>query len=46
MIKPIPYGTNYLLCQGHLNLLRRAKELVGYFIVVVTSDSYDCSRSK
>ena len=46
MKKVITYGTYDLLHQGHISLLRRAKELGEYLIVGVTSDSFDRGRGK
>lgn len=42
----ITYGTYDLLHKGHINLLRRAKELGDYLIVGVTSEDFDLSRGK
>ncbi len=46
MTRVITYGTYDVLHIGHLNLLKRAKELGDYLIVGVTSDDYDLSRGK
>ena len=46
MTKVITYGTYDLLHQGHINILRRAKELGDYLVVGVTSDSFDRGRGK
>lgn len=46
MKKIITYGTFDMLHYGHINLLKRAKELGDYLIVGVTSEEYDYNRGK
>ncbi|MBQ3944070.1 MAG: adenylyltransferase/cytidyltransferase family protein, partial [Alphaproteobacteria bacterium] len=46
MKKVITYGTYDLLHQGHINLLKRAKDLGDYLIVGVTNDNFDRERGK
>lgn len=46
MKKVITYGTFDLFHQGHINLLKRAKNLGDYLIVGVTSEEYDAYRGK
>lgn len=46
MKKVITYGTFDLLHQGHLNLLKRARELGDYLIVGITTDNFDLERGK
>lgn len=46
MKKVITYGTYDLLHVGHINLLRRARELGDYLIVVLSSDEFNEIKNK
>ena len=46
MKKVITYGTYDLLHEGHIRLLKRAKQLGDYLIVGVTADDFDKTRGK
>jgi glycerol-3-phosphate cytidylyltransferase len=46
MKKVITYGTFDLLHVGHINLLRRARELGDYLVVVLSSDEFNAIKHK
>ena len=46
MKKVITYGTFDMLHYGHINLLRRARALGDYLIVVLSSDSFNAIKNK
>ena len=46
MRKVITYGTFDLLHWGHINLLKRAKEMGDYLIVAISSDEFNKLKNK
>lgn len=46
MKKVLTYGTFDLLHYGHLELLRRAKELGDYLVVAVSTDEFNAEKGK
>ena len=46
MKRVITYGTFDLLHYGHINLLRRAKELGDYLIAVVSTDEFNWNEKR
>lgn len=46
MKKVITYGTFDLLHKGHINLLRREKELGDYLVVAISTDEFNAIKHK
>ena len=46
MKKVITYGTFDLLHTGHINILRRAKDLGDYLVVAISSDEFNALKDK
>lgn len=46
MKKIITYGTFDLLHQGHINLLRRARELGDHLLVALSTDEFNMGKGK
>jgi glycerol-3-phosphate cytidylyltransferase len=46
MKKVITYGTFDLLHKGHINILKRAKELGDYLIVAISTDEFNNIKGK
>ena len=46
MKKVITYGTYDLLHVGHINLLKRARELGDYLLVVLSTDEFNALKDK
>ncbi|MDD2409946.1 MAG: glycerol-3-phosphate cytidylyltransferase [Bacilli bacterium] len=46
MKKILTYGTFDLLHVGHINILKRAKELGDYLVVAVSTDEFNATKNK
>lgn len=46
MVKVITYGTFDVLHYGHINLLRRAKQMGDYLIVGLSTDDFNAQKGK
>ncbi len=46
MKKVITYGTFDLLHKGHINILKRAKEMGDYLVVCISSDEFNAMKEK
>lgn len=46
MKKILTYGTFDLIHQGHINILRRAKDLGDYLVVAISTDEFNAIKGK
>lgn len=46
MKRVLTYGTFDLIHKGHINILRRAKELGDFLVVAVSSDEFNAEKGK
>ena len=46
MKRVLTYGTFDLLHYGHINILRRAKQLGDYLVVALSTDEFNASKGK
>jgi len=46
MKKVLTYGTFDLIHQGHINILRRAKDLGDYLVVAISTDEFNAIKGK
>ena len=46
MKKVLTYGTFDLIHQGHINILRRAKNLGDYLVVAISTDEFNAIKGK
>ena len=46
MKKVLTYGTFDMLHEGHINILRRAKQFGDYLVVAVSTDEFNALKKK